>query len=84
MGDFESDEIYDLEDEGGLSMRQAQRESRRRIEALCKGRKLADSVELVSDDLLRELQMFLTRCAHGAFEYHLLSSKQYVSILKLL
>lgn len=61
VGDFASDEIYDLEDEEELSMRQAQRESRRRIKALCEGRKHADSTTLVTDDLIRELQTFLTR-----------------------
>lgn len=41
-------------------MGQAQRESRRRVKALCEGRELADSTSLVTDDLLRELQSFLT------------------------
>lgn len=61
VGDFISDEIYDLQDEETLSMRQALRESRCRVKALCEGRRLAESTTLVTDDLIRELQMFLTR-----------------------
>lgn len=61
MGEFDSDEIYDPDDEDVLSMRQAQRESRRRIRDLCEGRKLANCTTLVTDDLIRELQTFLTR-----------------------
>lgn len=62
VGKFDSDEIYNLEDENGLAMRQAQRESRCRVRALCEGRKKADTTELITDDLIRELQTFLTRC----------------------
>lgn len=62
MGEFDSDEIYDPDDEGVLSMRQAQQESRRRIRALCVGRQLADCTALLIDDLIRELQTFMTRC----------------------
>lgn len=62
VGRFDSDEIYNLEDENGLAMRQAQRESRCRVKALCEGRKLADTIDLITDDLIRELQTFLTRC----------------------
>lgn len=62
MGEFDSDEIYDPDDEGVLSMREAQQESRRRIRALCIGRKLADCTTLLIDDLIRELQTFMTRC----------------------
>lgn len=62
VGKFDSDEIYNLEDENGLAMRQAQRESRCRVLALCEGRKLADTTALITDDLIRELQTFLTRC----------------------
>lgn len=61
MGEFDSDEIYDPDDEDVLSMRQAQRESRRRIRDLCQGRKFANCTTLVTDDLIRELQTFLTR-----------------------
>ncbi|CAM9411475.1 unnamed protein product, partial [Laminaria digitata] len=62
VGKFDSDEIYNLEDENGLAMRQAQRESRCRVRALCEGRKLADTTGLITDDLIRELQTFLTSC----------------------
>lgn len=62
VGKFDSDEIYNLEDENDLAMRQAQRESRCRVRALCEGRKLADTTGLITDDLIRELQTFLTRC----------------------
>eukprot|EP00752_Nemacystus_decipiens_P007665 g6853.t1 len=61
VGEFDSDEIYDPDDEGVLSMREAQQESRRRIRALCVGRKLADCTNLLIDDLIRELQTFMTR-----------------------
>lgn len=61
MGEFGSDEIYDPDDEGVLSMREAQQESQRRIRALCEGRKLADCTSLLIDDLIRELQTFMTR-----------------------
>lgn len=61
VGEFDSDEIYDPDDEDVLSMRQAQRESRRRIRDLCEGRKFANCTTLVTDDLIRELQTFLTR-----------------------
>lgn len=61
MADFASDEVYDLEDEGGFAMGQAGRESRRRVQTICEGRKLADNPTLVVDDLIRELQTFLTR-----------------------
>lgn len=61
VADFSSDEVYDLVDEEGLAMRQALRESRRRVKSLCEGRKLADSTELLTTDLVRELQSFLTR-----------------------
>ncbi|CAM9191404.1 unnamed protein product, partial [Ectocarpus sp. 13 AM-2016] len=63
VGEFDSDEIYYPGDEDVLSMRQAQRESRRRIKALCEGRKRADCVSLVTDDLIRELQTYLTSCS---------------------
>lgn len=62
VGEFDSDEIYDPDDEGALSMREAQQESRRRIRALCVGRKLADCTGLLIDDLIHELQKFMTRC----------------------
>lgn len=62
VGEFDSDEIYDPDDEGVLSMMEAQQESRRRIKALCVGRKLADCTTLLIDDLVRELQTFMTRC----------------------
>lgn len=61
MGEFDSDMIYDPDNESGLSMLQAQRESRLRIIDLCEGRKLADCTSLVLDDLIRELRTFLTR-----------------------
>lgn len=61
VGEFDSDEIYDPEDEQVLSMRQAQQESRRRIRDLCEGRKFANCTTLVTDDLIRELETFLTR-----------------------
>lgn len=61
VADFASDEIYDLDDEAGLAMQQALRESRRRVESLCEGRKLADCTELVTDELIQELQSFLPR-----------------------
>lgn len=61
VADFTSDEIYDLEDESGLAMQQALKESRRRVEWLCEGRKVAGCTELVTDDILAELQSFLTR-----------------------
>lgn len=62
VGELDSDEIYDPDDEGVLSMREAQRESRRRIRALCMGRKLADCTTLLIDDLIRELMTIMTRC----------------------
>ena len=65
VGKFDSDEIYNLEDENGLAMRQARRESRCRVRALCEGRKLADTIDLITDDLIRELQTFLTRCVRS-------------------
>lgn len=65
VGKFDSDEIYNLEDENGLAMRQAQWESRCRVRALCEGRKQADTTELITDDLIRELQTFLTRCVRS-------------------
>lgn len=65
VGKFDSDEIYNLEDEHGLAMQQAQRESRCRVLALCEGRKLADTTALITDDLIRELQTFLTRCVRA-------------------
>lgn len=61
VADFSSDEVYDLMDEESLAMGQTLRESRRRVKSLCEGRKLADSTELLTKDLVRELQSFLTR-----------------------
>ena len=61
VGDFASDTIYDLEVEERLSMHQAQRESRGRIEELCKRKKLYASAELITNDLIQELQTYLAR-----------------------
>lgn len=63
VGDFSSDEIYNLNHEEHLAMQQALWESRCRIESLCQRRKLASSMELATDNLMRELQSLLTRCA---------------------
>lgn len=61
VGAFDSDEIYDLADESALSMRQAQEKSRRRVQALCESRNIADSTMLVIEELIVELQSYLPR-----------------------
>lgn len=61
VADFSSDDIYDFDNEERLAMQQALQDSRRRVLSLCEGRKLADCTELVTDDIIQELQSFLTR-----------------------